>query len=431
MSHFDLTGGRAGALAACLAASLALALPAITPRAAGAQTAAPDSVRPRTKVADRSGWEYVAAVPGAVLLLPFEIVFGATSAALDFAEHTHAIRRTTDFLVSDDGRRALLPTYSAAGGVGAVYVHRGLWGAASKLELRATGGARSRQAYEARLRRVRFAGGRLGAAAAARYQLLPSEPFFGLGQDSRDADETNYGFERTSLQLDVESDLSRTLQAAAGAGWTASNVRAGRGSRNPSLTATAALPAGTRERPQVVRAQAALTWDRRNSAGRPTRGSQGVLGGAVARETTNGDFGWSEWHAALTQYVHLGYGRALGFSAAATVQEPLRGRRIPFYEAAALGGRETLRGYDRDRFRDEGVLRGGAEYRFPVHPNRLDGALFVDAGRVFADFGRDDPSRSVHAGYGIGLRAWNVRGVFATFDLAYSREGWHVYVALN
>lgn len=444
MPRFERAALRAAPWAGRAGLALALVLPALTAPRAGAQTgvpgrpasapaaaADPDSVRPRTKVADRSTWEYVAAVPGALVLVPFEILFGATSATLGFVGRTHAIARVTEVLVSADGRRALLPSYSARGGLGAVYIQRGLIGATSKFELRATGGARSRQTYEALLRRVRFANGRLGAAALARYQLLPSEPFFGIGQDSRDADETNYGFERTTLQLDAEADLTRRLQAAAGVGWTASNVRGGRGSRNPSLTTAGTLPAGTRERPRLVRAQAALSWDRRDHPGRPTRGAQGLLGGAVARETTNGDFGWSEWQAAHTQYVHLGYGRTLGIGAAATVQEPLHGRRIPFYEAAALGGRETLRGYDRDRFRDEGVVRASAEYRFPVHPNGIDGALFVDAGRVFADLGRDDPSRSVHAGYGIGLRAWNARGVFGTFDLAYSREGWHVYVALN
>jgi outer membrane protein assembly factor BamA len=411
-----------------MGAWLAWIAPAPTTAAGGAPA---DSLRPRTKVPDRSPWEYAAAVPSAAVLLPFEILFVTTRATLDFVEATHAIQRVSDFLVSDTGHRALLPAYSTRGGVGALYVHRGLVNPGSKFEIRAMGGPRARQTYETRLRRLRFANGRVGAAAVARYQRLPSEPFFGLRQDSRAADETSYGFEHTTLRLDVESDLTRTLQATAGVLWTASNVRAGRGGSNPSLTAAPVLPPGTLERPHLVRTLAGLTWDRRDHPGRPTRGSQGLLGGAVARETTGGDFGWTEWQAAFTQYLHLGYGRTLGLSAAATVQEPLRGHRIPFYDVTALGGRESLRGFDRDRFRDQCMLRASAEYRFPVHPDLLDGALFVDAGRVFSDLIRDDPSRTAHVGYGIGLRAWNARSVFGTFDLAYSREGWHLYVALN
>jgi len=408
----------------CVLPVLATAQADAQPAGAAAAPAAGDSVRPRVKVSDRSTLETVATIPTAVVLLPFEILFGATSMTLNFVQTNRAIDRVVDLLQSEDTHRSLLPTYSGRGGVGLVYTHRGLFSPQSRLDIKAMGFFDSRQTFEARLRRVRFADGQFGTAALARYQFLPTEPFFGLGQDSREEDKREYEFERTTLQLDADTDLMRSVQATAGVQWTKSNVRATHGAPAGD---PAGEPTGTLERPQVLRVQALLSWEGHDRAHQ----SQAILGAALAHELTSGDFGWSEWHAAYTQYISLGLGRTLALGAATTVLEPGSGLTIPFYDLVTLGGQETLRGYDRDRFRDQGMVRANAEYRFPMHPNLLDGALFVDTGRMFSDLFDENPVRRVHVGYGVGFRLWNARGVFATADLAYSREGWHAYVSLN
>ena len=63
---------------------------------------------------------------------------------------------------------------------------------------------------------------------------------------------------------------------------------------------------------------------------------------------------------------------------------------MPFFEQYFLGGAETLRGYQEDRFWGKSMLLANVEYRVPVAPS-LKGVVFVDAGdawgaaRIFRD----------------------------------------------
>lgn len=81
---------------------------------------------------------------------------------------------------------------------------------------------------------------------------------------------------------------------------------------------------------------------------------------------------------------------------------------FPFHEAAAVGGRDQLRGFHEDRFVGESALYGNGELRarlarirFPL-PGELGAFAAVDAGRVF--FAADPPDADGwHLGTGGGL----------------------------
>jgi hypothetical protein len=92
------------------------------------------------------------------------------------------------------------------------------------------------------------------------------------------------------------------------------------------------------------------------------------------------------------------------------------GHSVPAFDAAAVGGRRTLRGFSSRRFAGETATYGSAELRVPMGevPLLVRGELGVfallDAGRVWD---RGESPGGWHSGHGLGL--W-----FAAFDRAIS-----------
>ena len=92
----------------------------------------------------------------------------------------------------------------------------------------------------------------------------------------------------------------------------------------------------------------------------------------------------------------------------------------PFYEAAFLGGRETLRGLPEWRYAGDAMVFGGVEAmvpvgRLPLFLNwRMAAFAFMDAGRVFLD-GEDSDRWHSAPGAGISLSGllYNVRVSYA------------------
>ncbi len=88
------------------------------------------------------------------------------------------------------------------------------------------------------------------------------------------------------------------------------------------------------------------------------------------------------------------------------VHERILGSAYPFYEAAFLGGSESLRGYSGDRFAGDASIFGNAELRLHlfnlnlITRNQIGLILFAETGRVYLD---DENSDVWHHGYGSGL----------------------------
>jgi hemolysin activation/secretion protein len=78
----------------------------------------------------------------------------------------------------------------------------------------------------------------------------------------------------------------------------------------------------------------------------------------------------------------------------------------PFFEAASLGGGETLRGFPSWRFSGDASLFGSAELvapvaRLPLLMNwKVSGHAFMDVGRVFLD---GEQSRIWHSAPGVAV----------------------------
>lgn len=77
---------------------------------------------------------------------------------------------------------------------------------------------------------------------------------------------------------------------------------------------------------------------------------------------------------------------------------------MPLSQRFAMGGADTLRGYEDDQFKGNSMLRGTIEYRVPI-VKKVQGVLFVDSGYAWDK--RDEKNFDlglIKVGYGLGLR---------------------------
>jgi outer membrane protein assembly factor BamA len=95
---------------------------------------------------------------------------------------------------------------------------------------------------------------------------------------------------------------------------------------------------------------------------------------------------------------------------------------IAFDLLPKLGGPNTLRGYNTDRFRDKAAALGSLEYRWDVYKFVL-AHIFVDAGRVARSFGDLTDDGDLRVGYGIGIQAFSERNFLFRISIASSVDG--------
>ena len=160
----------------------------------------------------------------------------------------------------------------------------------------------------------------------------------------------------------------------------------------------------------LVTLQAGAVRDRRNDPLRPTSGSLLRFGVEQSIPVGSGSILLNRLRASYSFYLPVKYTnftpgpQTLAFS--------LKGGTIfgdlPPYEAFALGGANSVRGYNEGEIgAGRSFLEASAEYRFPII-SFIGGALFVDAGTDFGT-GKDVPGdpagvrRKPGSGYGYGL----------------------------
>ena len=94
---------------------------------------------------------------------------------------------------------------------------------------------------------------------------------------------------------------------------------------------------------------------------------------------------------------------------------------VPFHELPRLGGKDLLRGYVGDRFRDRLAVVGSLEYRWDLTKS-LSASTFVDAGRVYRSPG-DLELADLRVGYGVSLAAHSSSSFLARISLSSSIDG--------
>ena len=109
--------------------------------------------------------------------------------------------------------------------------------------------------------------------------------------------------------------------------------------------------------------------------------------------------------------------RVLGLRVRSKFVDPVAGEAIPFTRYVQVGGVESMRGFQTNRFRGRSSLVGTLNYEYPIW-SFLDGAVFFEAGNVFEEHLQNFDTDLLRLSGGIGLRKPNGRGSSIDVNIA-------------
>lgn len=137
--------------------------------------------------------------------------------------------------------------------------------------------------------------------------------------------------------------------------------------------------------------------DTRDNVFNPTEGSRFSLSAEIAGKAFGGDFNFNKFAAEDRQYFKVGKSQVV----ALRLQVGYATGNMPDSGKFAVGGSETLRGYNDDVFKGNKMLAATVEYRFPV-AKKVQGVVFGDIGNAWTSEGYqlDD----LKYGIGVGVR---------------------------
>jgi hypothetical protein len=392
-----------------------------------------------SKVRSRATWEYIVNLPGYILYIPFWLVYTAVNPVIGWVDKSNVIPRINDFLTSDDGTRRLFPNYETQYGFGLTYSQDGVLKSTGQLEAVALTGLWWRRYFSLDITEIRLKGPIL-AGAGARYLLWTDAAFYGIGNDSRKEDRSNFAHRQPSLWGSVGLDFGDRFRSGLAMRFEQNSISPGRNSNYPSstdwiLSHEEQLP-GLDGRADYLAVEFNLQhdslFDRENSAG----GWDIELGAAIYNQLNGDDNSFTKASLDVKKYFHLFYGRLLSFRLAAEVTRPYQDGEIPFYYLSRLGQRRTIRGFFRGRFQDRDSVLFSMEYQYPLikrppgKPN-MGALLFLDGGKVAHDLFSTSLFGGYHMSFGGGFRIFNRDGLDFQVLLAKSEEGFRIYLVLN
>jgi hypothetical protein len=255
------------------------------------------------------------------------------------------------------------------------------------------------------------------------YRRYTRLDYFGSGPGSSAESHSSFLGRGPSVELIGGYQLNPNIALRARGGFFRPRIDEG---ENPDLPTTQEIfdeesaPGLTRQ-PDFLTGSLQLLLDYRDVPGAPGKGAMLALEYARFDDRDLQEFSFNRFSFDARGYLPLGSRqRVLALRGYLTLDETDSGNRVPFYFQEALGGSQTLRGYENFRFRGEKLLLLQAEYRWEAAPI-LELAFFVDAGTV----SREDASLDLDdlkTDWGFGLRFKNWRAVFLRLEVAKSNE---------
>jgi outer membrane protein assembly factor BamA len=278
--------------------------------------------------------------------------------------------------------------------------------------------------YEFALSTPRLANDHLFLGFNARRGVSPQQDFFGIGQDSRESNRTNYRYDVTDLQTTAGIRMMRWLETGAVAGTLNVDTGSGTDKRFPSVEQVFnndAVP-GLDLQPRYTYGGVFVRADNRDEPGNPRSGRKVELNWRAYRNRESEKASFERIEAEVQQYVPFFNKRRVIALRGRTVFSQTDGDNVvPFFQQPTLGGSEDLRGFREFRFRDRNMMVMNAEYRWEAFSG-LDVALFGDTGKVFHS-SKQFNLRDLETSYGFGFRFNTAKSVFWRVDTAFSKEG--------
>lgn len=156
-------------------------------------------------------------------------------------------------------------------------------------------------------------------------------------------------------------------------------------------------------------------FDSRDNVFNATEGRRYSLSAEFAGKALGGDFNYNKYTAEGRQYLKVGKEQVVALRLTAGYADG----HMPDSGRFAVGGADTLRGYEDDEFKGDKMLAATAEYRFPV-AKKVQGVVFTDIGKAWE--GEGYKLNDLEASAGVGLRITTPIGPIR-LDYAQGSEG--------
>ena len=383
------------------------------------------------KISSTDGWEKVVSFPGALVNLPFKIVFQSGAWSVERINESQIIPRTIDLLTFENGRAGFVPLYTSRSGAGMKFYAKGFVSEQAKFSASFAAGLRNRKRYQLQMKRLELFDGRIVTHFLGRYRVLSDERFFGLGPNSLEENESNYAHEQSSGAVTLLVPFRGDASFEVGFRYDYNSILTGENREFRSTTDlfnSETLP-GMERGTAIAGTNISFLYDSRNNRGNPNKGMTIHASSEVFSEMGGSQFGFWRVSTEVSRYLHLIHDRKLVLRAGVQATDPFSNREIPFYYLTELGSQETIRGFTRGRFRDRDMVTGSIEYRYPIW-RAIDALLFIDGGRVTSSLRNEFELDDVQWGFGGGIRVWNREGEILTLQIGKGPEQVRVHFSL-
>jgi outer membrane protein assembly factor BamA len=259
--------------------------------------------------------------------------------------------------------------------------------------------------------------------------------FFGLGQTTLEAGETNYTAREARANWRFGVYANEVTQIAVG--QRVRQVSLQRGATDLPFTGDVYPTVdGVQGETIIIGTRATFYYDTRNNLISPTDGMAVTAYAEINQNIRNHDFPvFSRYELEIKKLFPSESKRAI-LIVRADLQATL-GDQVPFFEQSSLGGQNNLRGYGVDRFIDKHLIAASVEERIHIARAKIAGvaadfemATFLDTGQVFNSF-KDVSFKDYRMTPGIGFRGIVRPNVVGRIDYGYSKEGGAIFAGLD
>ncbi len=252
--------------------------------------------------------------------------------------------------------------------------------------------------------------------------------FYGVGQDSKEENKSNFRFKETYADGIADFRLRPWLPIKGTLSFENWNTMEGTGS-SPSIEEgfTPATAPGLGADTRYIHSKVSAGVDWRQSPGYSRRGGLYEVTFHDYNHTSGGLYSFQKLDGEVVQHLPL-LRETWVLSARGRVETTLNDNdNIPYFLLPSLGSGSTLRAYSSYRFRDRHSMLMNAEVRW-MPALGVDMALFYDAGKVTSH--RNDLSfKGLKSDVGVGIRFHGPMATPLRVDFAIGNEGWRIVFA--
>ena len=273
-------------------------------------------------------------------------------------------------------------------------------------------------------------GGHVALEVDAQWMDAPAVAFFGIGNDSLTANETEFAYQPVSVGL-----------TGSYAPWKRSKFGGGLDYISIDTVDTLEGPAeivevleqapGIGLSPSYLRSRLFAQFDSRPAPSYSQTGGLYRLELEDYSDRSGSRLGFRSLEGEAIQLVPIHTAQSvIALRALTTITDDRAGDDVPFYLMPAIGGSSTLRGYSSFRFRGNHRLLMSAEYRW-LATRYLDVAAFYDTGKVATELAQIKLT-DLKWNYGVGARVHNSRRTVLRLEMARNDESdWHFIFSMG